>query len=395
MALYLYEANNEDQQKVSEEIQAESVSEAIQQLEARGLTILSIRQVDAERASSNAATRSVVPGSDNLGLEEHFESALRRREVLIPALTALADDMPAGRPRTEMRKVVSALQDAKSTTELRRSDIIVQWLPLLSSGFTSETTTQQLGDLIAHAARTSENRRQRRRLLAYPIIVALLAFSVVVFISALVVPIFSSMFREFGLHLPAPTLMVVFLGEEMRDHPSRFFGSAALIALACYGLVRWWVRLALTTRLFGMFTSGNSANVSAMSSLTGRLAELLSIGISLPDALWIAGQGCRHHHFQLVAQQLARDAHLGRVSESPVAHNLPANVLSAMDGVHGEPNVPLLRELSSMYAQRISERVEWSTGIVAQFAIIAIGVAVGFVVIALFMPLVSLISGLS
>lgn len=395
MAFYLYEANNEDQQKVSEEIQAESVSEAIQQLEARGLTVLSIRQVDAESAPSNSGKRSVVSGSGNLSLEEHFESALRRREVLFPALTALADDMPAGRPRTEMRNLVSALQDAKSTSELRRNDIIVQWLPLLSSGFTSETTTQQLSDLIAHATRESENRRQRRRLLAYPIIVALLAFSLVVFISALVVPIFSSMFREFGLHLPAPTLLVVFLGEEMRDHSTRFFGSAALIALACYGLMRWWIRLALTTRLFGMFTAGNSANVSAMSSLTGRLAELLSIGISLPDALWIAGQGCRHHHFQLVAQQLARDAHLGRVSESPVAHNLPANVLSAMDGVRGEPNVPLLRELSSMYEQRISERVEWSTGIVAQFAIIAIGVAVGFVVIALFMPLVSLISGLS
>ena len=395
MPTYIFEAKNEDQQTVSEEIRAESVSEALQQIEARGLSVLSIRQVDAESGFSPEATRSAMPSGDSLSLEGHFESALRRRDVLIPALKALADDMPAGRPRSEMRNVVSALQDAKSTTELRRSDIIVQWLPLLSSGFSSETTTQQLGDLIAHAARESENRRQRRRLLAYPIIVALLAFSVVVFISALVVPIFSSMFREFGLHLPAPTRLVVFLGEEMRDHPIRFFGSAALIALACYGLIRWWVRLALTTRLFGMFTSGNSANVSAMSSLTGRLAELLSIGISLPDALWIAGQGCRHHHFQLVAQQLARDAHLGRVSESPVAHNLPANVLSAMDGVQGEPNVPLLRELSSMYEQRISERVEWSTGIVAQFAIIAIGVAVGFVVIALFMPLVSLISGLS
>ena len=395
MPTYIFEAKNEDQHTVSEEIRAESVSEALQQIEARGLSVLSIRQVDADAGFSPEATRSAMPSGDSLSLEGHFESALRRRDVLIPALKALADDMPAGRPRSEMRNVVSALQDAKSTTELRRSDIIVQWLPLLSSGFSSETTTQQLGDLIAHAARESENRRQRRRLLAYPIIVALLAFSVVVFISALVVPIFSSMFREFGLHLPAPTRLVVFLGEEMRDHPIRFFGSAALIALACYGLIRWWVRLALTTRLFGMFTSGNSANVSAMSSLTGRLAELLSIGISLPDALWIAGQGCRHHHFQLVAQQLARDAHLGRVSESPVAHNLPANVLSAMDGVQGEPNVPLLRELSSMYEQRISERVEWSTGIVAQFAIIAIGVAVGFVVIALFMPLVSLISGLS
>lgn len=361
MATYSYQAQNQNGETVSDQVDAQSVAEALQQLESRGLTILSISQIDSGVIPLVSKSFATQPNYDRPSLEDHFESAFHRRNILIPALTALADDMPAGRARAEMQKVVESLQGAKSTTELRRSDVVVQWLPLLSSGFSSETTTHQLGDLIALASRESENRRQRRRLLAYPIAVALIAFTVVAFISAMVVPIFSSMFREFGLRLPPPTLAVVFIGEQLRDHPVRFFGTVALAALAIYGLVRLWVRLALTTRVFGMFTSGNSANVSAMSSLTGRLAELLSIGISVPDALWIAGQGCHHHHFQLVAQQLARDAHIGRVSDSPVAHNLPANVLAAIHGADGKPNVQLLRELSLMYGERVNERVDWST----------------------------------
>jgi type II secretory pathway component PulF len=135
-----------------------------------------------------------------------------------------------------------------------------------------------------------------------------------------------------------------------------------------------------------------------MSSLTGQLAELLSIDVSLPDALWIAGQGCQHYHFKNVAEELAREAHRGtaRLSESPIAHNLPSNLLHALQaGPDGGPCIPLLRELSAMYGDRVSQRVDWSTGAMAQFAIVAIGVAVALIVIAVFSPLVSLVSALS
>jgi type IV pilus assembly protein PilC len=135
-----------------------------------------------------------------------------------------------------------------------------------------------------------------------------------------------------------------------------------------------------------------------MSSLTRQLAELLSIDVSLPDALWIAGQSCQHYHFKNVAEQLARQAHgsLVPLRESPVAHNLPANVIRALEaGPGGKPNLTLLRELSVIYGDRANERVDWSSGAIAQFAIIFLGITVGFVVIALFSPLVSLVSSLS
>ena len=184
----------------------------------------------------------------------------------------------------------------------------------------------------------------------------------------------------------------------MTLHTTRFVILVALIASGVYGVIRLWVHFAMTTRVLGFLTAGNSGSVSAMSSLTSQLAELLSIHVSLPDALWFAGQGCGHYHFKHVAEQLARHAYLGTqpLSESPFARNLPANVIYALQaGPDGSPNVALLHELSAMYGDRAGQRVDWSTGTMAQFSIVLIGIAVGFVVIALFSPLVSLVSGLS
>jgi type IV pilus assembly protein PilC len=153
----------------------------------------------------------------------------------------------------------------------------------------------------------------------------------------------------------------------------------------------------MTTRLFGSAVSGNSSNVSAMSSLTGQLAELLQIGVSRPDAIWIAGHGCENYYFKKAAEQLARDAYSQDrpLSDSPAARTFPANVILALDVGDGRPSIGLLRELSAMYAQRVYRRVDWSTGAVAQISIVLLGAIVAFLVIALFLPLVTLISGLS
>ncbi len=214
--------------------------------------------------------------------------------------------------------------------------------------------------MVAHASRESENRSQRRRLLAYPIVLLLIAMAVFALLCIVVVPIFASMFAEFGLILPVPTVMLVFVADLVQHHPIRFVLLVALLVGVVLGVARFWIRYAMTTRVLGVFAAGNSASVSAMSSLTSQLAELLSIDISLPDALWIAGQGCGHYHFKSVTEQLARDAYDGtaRLSQSPVAHHLPANVIHALQaGPDGQPSIALLRELSAMYSDRVPPEI--------------------------------------
>jgi type IV pilus assembly protein PilC len=237
-----------------------------------------------------------------------------------------------------------------------------------------------------------------RALLAYPVFLLCFGGIVLVFLVVLVVPTFDKMFLEFGLRLPAPTKFLIWISRQLTSHLPRTL--IALVAAVSLGFisVRLWLRYALSTRLLGMFTSGNSANVTAMARFTGSLAELLSIDAPLPDALKIAGLACKHPHFRVAADRLARELAIPGASllSSPCAHNFPATMRHALgDGRSGKPNIPLLRELSRMYSERARTRINWSTSILGPVSLIGLGILVGFVVIALFMPLVSLVTSLS
>jgi type IV pilus assembly protein PilC len=232
--------------------------------------------------------------------------------------------------------------------------------------------------------------------LAYPIAIFTLCMLLIVILLYAVVPIFADMFRDFGLKLSGPTRALVGVSDQMFERPLVSLVVAISAILLAVFLIRTWRRYALTTRFFGLFTSGSTANVVAMARFTGTLTDLLQLEAPLPDALRIAGRATQHYHFKRVAERLAADIARNQApSSSAVAHNLPQNVLRALSlGADGRPNLPLLAELSQLYSDRVDERFDWSAQLVGPTAILSIGVVVGFVVIALFAPLVNMVSAL-
>lgn len=398
MPQFSYQAAHKDGQNVAGSLSAESLAAAIAELESRGLTVHSIGLASAGPDQSGFRSADEASRAEATTLEDHFVEAVNRRETLVPALNALASEFPSGRGRREIQQLADAVQHAQTSSDLRRSKVACIWLPLLVTGFDSESSTQRFSELISYASRESRNRSNRRRLLAYPLILLVLVLVVVTFVSTIALPTFDDMFNDFGLALPSPTRTVLFVANQIRFHSVRTLIAVLAVTMVVYGCARLWAHFAITTRLLGRFTSGNTVNVSVMSSLTSQLAELLSIELSLSDALWLAGQSCQHYHFRNVAEQLARDAYDsgGSLKASPVAHNLPANVIHALEAAPGgQPNIKLLRELSAMYGDRASQRIDWSGGVLAQLAIVGVGLVVGYVVIAMFMPMIFMVSSLS
>ncbi len=128
-----------------------------------------------------------------------------------------------------IRQLAEALSATpKTSTDLRRSKVAIGWLPLLVTGFNSESSTRRLSELISYASQESQNRSQRRRLFAYPLAVLILSFVVLTFLSVTIVPIFGDMFEDFGLQLPTPTLTVIFVADQIRFHAFRFVISLLL-----------------------------------------------------------------------------------------------------------------------------------------------------------------------
>ena len=395
MPQFAYRAKDSQGVEVAGEIPAESISDAIARLDAKDLSVISIH-VSEDAVPSSA--ESVDRGGDSVSLtmDDHFRMAFERRETLLPAVSALAEEMPSGAARREIRQLCDTLKNAEAPSDLRRSQMAVRWLPFLASGLSSDGTARYIGDFVSRATLESENRGRRLRLFAYPLIVFTLSFGVITMLCFVVLPTFVSMFKDFGIMLPGPTRLLIALGDPLHSHPIKSLVVIVLLMVSVFCVFRLWNRYAITTRYFGRVTAGNSANVSAMASLARQLAELISIDVSLPDALWIAGRNSGHHFFQGVTAELARDAHRGQLAESPVARTMPANLIHALQaGPDGQPSVPLLRELATIYGDRVADREDWSSGAVAQFALVLVGIVVAFFVVALFMPLVSLVYALS
>lgn len=387
MPTYSFSAIASDGQRVSGQIDAPRVSDAIAELEARGLDVESIR--------------AVVPTVDHSAVRKAFyervTQALAQRDDLIPALNAIADEIPEANAARDLRRLVDVLNGNPTAEQIMQRPDIASWLPVIVRGAAAPSTANRYERMIEEANRESENRKSLRRFLAYPLCLIFFSGLVLLFLLLTVVPVFAKMFSEFGLRLPAPTALLFLLHDQLTLFLPRTLVISAVAVLIVVVVTRVWLHFALSTSLLGMFTAGNSANVTAMARFTGSLAELLSIEAPLPEALRISGQVCKHRHFQVMAERLANQIQFDgiAINQSPIAHNFPSTMILAISSSASKPNIPLLRELSRMYSERARARIGWTTSFLGPISLFAVGILVGFVVIALFMPLVSLVTSLA
>ena len=403
MREFFYQALAEDQQLCTGQITASSAAAALELLESQGYSVLLIRQVDTKCAAAPSALHggnilSRVP--TNLGtkiLTERVAEMLEKRAVLAPALAAFAEEMPSGRARRELTDLATRIHSGTTAEELAQSpNFASTWLPLV--GNQSTIGGAHLQDVLAEAERENANRTQKKRILTYPVTVMVIAFLVLVLLAVMVVPTFEDIFDDFEMDLPETTEVVVSFSRMLRFHPLEFVG---LLLVGCgvfylgLKILREWI---LPGRMLGVFLNGNSQQVAEMATFVRRLTEALNTGIPLVEALELVGHNSRHRWLRKESQQL-----VDGIASDPAETQrylrrsaLPATVSYALQaGPEGTPHVPLLEALADTYAERLRSRVNLATGFLPQFAIMAVGIAVGIVVLALFIPLVELINGLT
>ena len=212
MPIFSYEALNEANQPMTGQIRAENVADAVNQLEAQGLEITAIQQVQQETLE---ADRPAVPESnssdDQLILQQRIEEVLAKRDILAPALAAFAEELPRGRSQREMRLLAKQMQSGVSAKELNSSGSqIAAMLPLVGGGVGSH---RFLSDLFVEATQENATRSQWIRALMYPLFVFCIAIGVLVILCIAIVPAFKSIFMDFGLQLPALTRGIVWLSD--------------------------------------------------------------------------------------------------------------------------------------------------------------------------------------
>jgi len=258
------------------------------------------------------------------------------------------------------------------------------------------------GDLGAALVELSEHQRLTRELrwrvfrsLAYPLVLVCLAFLVFCAIVQVDVGPFERMFKDFEMQLPALTLLLIW----WYHHGWAVLIGLALVVLVAVAGVRFsgsragWLRVGKLVPLFGPLWRW-----SGLAEWSGLMSVLVRRQIPLSEALQLAAAGVRDADLGRLSLQLAEGAGHGQSLSQLVAETrrVPASLVPLLRwgeqaGVLGDA----LAAGRAMVESRVAARAWRLQSILPPLLCVAIGAAFMLLVIALFLPLVSMVQGLS
>ena len=430
MPVFYYHARDAQRRIIAGELSADNVDDAIGRLEASGLAVEAIgstplpapppptlEEANADDTSSpSPTTANAQIGERSLGddaevrqlVSSQLAAVRAQSQDLLPALRAFAEEMPDGRQRRELSRVLqilsSTIASPRSSSTGNDDDILDEldrlphyWLPLLSAATSTRDPGRMLRQFLDESQRTQELRSQAWRALAYPAVVVLTAATVFVFYCVVVTPIFREIFDEFGLVLPPLTAALLAVSASV-ESGQVFVVLAACVALcASLAYAGRWLPWGVRTWFAERCVTPVGRAIS-LARFTRYAADLLEAGVPLPSAVQLAGHATRSRRVQQAAWRwshpVAHDA-AAATTQKP-AQSLTHSVLHVLNGTIPIPaRIRLLRELSENHAERAEAWLSWSRGIVEPFAVVVVGIVVGLTTLALFLPMVRLTSALS
>ncbi len=369
-------------------LEASHLAAAVVQLEARGLTVITISLVDPQRAREAKQSQA---------FHGRLSASLANRWQWLPALESMANELPPCAARWETEKLVQRLSQDMTSEQFLSDPATVRLLPLVANEEGAKLDVSRFREWLHAVFRSQETRSRRRKIWIYPLVLTLLVAAILVGFANFIIPVFREMYSEFGLLLPAPTLLTFWMAEQV----SLFWLRTLLAVIACAVLaipMIWlWRKYALTNRLFGRLVAGTESNMRAMAKLISTLAELLNMGAPMNEALPVAGRASRHAVFEKAAKDLAHQSlDAQALGAEGYALRLPPTLLLALQVPPGvQPNVALLRELAKVYSDRAQSRRNVLASSFPAMGVVILGVFVGFVLLSLFMPLVSMVTSLA
>ena len=213
--------------------------------------------------------------------------------------------------------------------------------------------------------------------LFYPVTVLVVAVGIMILLMVMVVPKFKEVFAGMGVKMPGFTLFVLAISDAIRLHIVQTLGGAALVVVAVLGPVISRVAIARFTRTLG---------------------TLVSSGVPILQALTIVKETAGNVIISNAIAGVHESVKEGETITAPLEASgvFPPMVVSMVDVGEQTGALPeMLLKISDNYDEEVDNAVASMTSLLEPIMIIFLAVMVGSIVIAMFLPLIAMITNLS
>jgi type IV pilus assembly protein PilC len=236
--------------------------------------------------------------------------------------------------------------------------------------------------------------------LFYPVAVLIVAVAIMILLMCFVVPKFKDVFAGMGFKLPTFTLMVLAISDTIKNHILETTGIAIVCVIIFLIIVR---KTKLGRRLWDKFklkmpVLGPVISKVAISRFTRTLGTLVSSGVPILQALTIVRETSGNVIIANAINQVHESVKEGETITAPMEASgaFPPMVVSMVDVGEQTGAMPeMLLKIADNYDEEVDNAVAAMTSLLEPIMIVFLAVIVGSIVIAMFLPLIQMISNMS
>jgi len=364
----------------------------------KGATSVKAAQALAkQKALEKKAKKYKLPLGELALFTQQLASLLVAGLPLVQCLEALQDQTEDQVFRIVIRDVrldISAGNSFSSAVKKFPNSFPNLFTSMVEAGEASGGLAEILGKVAGYFESTVKLTKKVKSAMTYPIAVIGLAVALVNVLLIFVIPVFADMFKDFGAKLPAPTQFLIDLSNFLKAY---FF----YLAAACYG-VYWAVGKFIATpkgrRAKDQFLVkapifGNLIHKIALSRFCRTYATLIRSGVPILRTLEIVASASNTVQIEDACDEVAKHVSQGGQVSEILASNefFPPMMKHMVKAGEATGNVDgMMNKIADFYDVECEATVAALTSLIEPILIVFLGVVVGGIVMAMFLPIFQL-----
>ncbi|MGE0709225.1 MAG: type II secretion system F family protein [Planctomycetota bacterium] len=413
MPVFTVEAVDQKGNKVKKEVNAEDRDDAMAQIKEMGLYPTKVKESGGGGGGGGAAVaggpdkkkKTFTIGGVGLGLLTQFTQQLSTlQDAGLPIVRSLRILEGQQKPGVLKNALVDVAEDVESGSTLSEAmskhpkcfDRL--YVGMIKAGEAGGVLDTILDRLALFMEKSLKLKKKVIGALIYPIVVTVVAVGILAGIMTFVIPAFKKMFEETGIALPAVTQLLINISNFVANYWFLLPGFPICLVLG-WKLTASHPRGKYTLDKFLLYMPvfGTILHKSTISRFCRTLGTLVASGVPILESLSITREATGNDVIAKAIDDVHASIREGEsiarpLQDAGVFDDMMINMVDIGEET-GELDKMLIK-IADNYDDDVDIAVESLSSIIEPILIVGMGGAVGFIVIALFLPLISLIEKL-
>jgi type IV pilus assembly protein PilC len=403
MATFAYVGRSKSGSVKKGELVAKSRDEAVGQLRKQSVVVTSLEE-KAEKEGFKLSFGSGLTDKDLVVFTRQFGTMINAGLPLIQCLEILSTQSENAALRKAVSEVKTQVEGGSTFSDaLRRHPKIFDdlYCNMVHAGEVGGLLDAILNRLSKHIEKAMKLKGQIKSAMVYPAAIMGIAAIVITVLMIWVIPVFEKMFKEMSngkMALPGPTQLVIDMSNFCQGNWYLILGASigAVIGLKkYYGTTQG--RLALDKFVLKLPVFGDLIKKASVAKFTRTLGTLLASGVPLLEALTI----CAKTSGNKVVEGALLDARVsisgGKTISEPLAKSgtfpkMVTHMIAVGESTGALDN--MLGKIADFYEEEVDQAVTSLTALLEPMMMVFLGITVGFIVIAMYLPIFTMASAI-